>query len=113
MSNNKKLSPEMQKAFNRLQEHGRLIKYSGGFWSAPGVACRKSHLGTGLRIPAWHYGTRTIQGLIRRDLARVVRERKWEGKVYPVGDALQINSQKRGSRIAAPSFYIFLTKSPA
>ena len=73
----------MQKAYNRLQKHGRLIKYTGGFWSAPDVEIRPSRL-TGQNLPAWWYGTRTIQGLIRRDLARVTKERKWEEKIYPV-----------------------------
>ena len=79
----KTLSPKMQKAYNRLKEHGRLIKYRGGFWSAPEVETRTS-LVTGYPIPAWFFCTSTIQGLIRRDLARVVKERCWDGVVYPV-----------------------------
>ncbi len=81
------LSPKMQKAYSRLLKHGRLIKYTGGFWSAPGVEIRHSHI-TNTPVPAWHFGTQTIQGLIRRKLIKVVRERKWEDKVYPVEVAL-------------------------
>ena len=37
MNKQKPLSPEMQKAYNQLKRHGRLIKYYGGYWSAPDV----------------------------------------------------------------------------
>lgn len=82
-----KLTPSQQEVLESLKRHGTLLKYSGGFWSAPGVELKR--LGGGgpegdSMIPVWSFGTNTIKAMLRKGTIVATDHKTWEGKEYPV-----------------------------
>lgn len=62
-----KLSETQSDFIARLAEHGRIIRYPGGFWSAPGMSLGRNG------APEWYFQTGTVQGLLSRNLIEVSR----------------------------------------
>lgn len=58
-----KLTAEMKKCLDALKEHGKLVRYRGGFWSTV-----NAELDPIEKWPKWYIGTKTIDALIRRNL---------------------------------------------
>lgn len=80
------LTPSQKEVLDSLKQHGKLLKYSGGFWSAPDVALKRLGGGPGgdLMIPAWSFGTNTIKAMLRKGIIIATEQKTWEGKEYPV-----------------------------
>lgn len=80
---NAKLSPAMIDALDTLRERRSLIRYAGGYW-----APKNASLDRDGRPIFGHFGTRTIDALIDRGLARVTNWRDGEpsddANNYPV-----------------------------
>lgn len=64
-----KLSSTQQALLTKFDQHSRIIRYQGGFWSAPGLPV--NHNGA----PEWWFGTMTVDALVKRGLLKVVEER--------------------------------------
>jgi len=80
-----KLSPTQEEAIAKLREHGKLIRYSGGFWSAPGVPFKYTYPGSPLE---WEFGTSTIHALLKLGVLAVAEERMSRNGPYPVAVVL-------------------------
>jgi hypothetical protein len=71
-------SPTMKKCIQKAMEHPQLIRYRGGFWSAPGLEVDR------YGAPEWHFETRTIAALIDRNIFEVVQYARGSIAKYPV-----------------------------
>lgn len=60
----KRITKTQRKAVEAMQAHGTLVKWRGGFWTGPHTSCA-SHDAT---VPAWYFGTQTIEALLRAGL---------------------------------------------
>lgn len=67
-----KLSKEMERCTNYLQEVGTLVRYRGGFWAVEGLQVK---LDTGAPIGPW-FSKGTIDALYRRELLVFADERE-------------------------------------
>jgi hypothetical protein len=76
----KKLSETQQQLVTKISEYGTLVRYPGGYWSAPGVECSEA---VGSRYPVWHFGTLTVRALIKQGML-VVSQMSNNG-MYPIG----------------------------
>jgi hypothetical protein len=68
------LSPVMQVALEKLDEHEILVRWPGGFWTYPhcpesGSFVDHDHERRG--IPNWWIGAQTVDALIARNLVQV------------------------------------------
>lgn len=64
-----KLSETMQEALDKLKEHGALERMPGGFWTYRDCPVKISHP-LGGQVPSWYAGTRTIEALVDRGVAK-------------------------------------------
>jgi hypothetical protein len=60
MNKRDEISATMAIALAEVHEHGRLVRYQGGYWATD--MAPRDHNG----IPIDHFGTSTINGLIKR-----------------------------------------------
>lgn len=58
-----KLSQTQQDALSKLNEHGKIIRKPGGFWTFPGCDLNPRN------APTWWVDVRTIRCLVRQGLA--------------------------------------------
>jgi len=68
------LTEEQEYCLQAIVRHGVLRRADGGFWTRPQLATKVDR-SADKRPPPWHYGTRTVRGLVRRGLAEVNRKR--------------------------------------
>lgn len=79
------LSQTQLECIETLKEHGKLIKYSGGFWSAQNVEIKHVPCTPDpYDAPTWYISTRTINALIKKGVLKITAEKSWNGKPYPV-----------------------------
>lgn len=73
------LSATMAACLAAAYEHGgRLVHFVGGYWSWPD--CPRDHNG----VPVEHFGTSTVQGLIRRERLAYSQWRDGRHQRFPV-----------------------------
>lgn len=63
------LSEPMKAALDKMKEHGRLVRWPGGYWTFPNCPSRPTPNGA---APEWWTITQTINGLARRGTIKVV-----------------------------------------
>lgn len=68
----------MLEAMAAMEEAGALIRFQGGFWAKP--TAPRDHNG----VPAGSFGTNTIEGCVRRGLARYTEHRRGRGGDFPI-----------------------------
>lgn len=81
------LSPLQQEVVDSLKQHGVLLRYDRGFWSAPNVEMRKLNCGMPygeVLIPTWHFGTNTIKAMLRKGIVVVTKTKTGVRVEYPV-----------------------------
>lgn len=81
----KNLSPEMERALAALRM-GRLIRYSGGFWSHVNPTMVRSLSRPEFMHPEPYVGVQTLRALVKRGLAQFVEYRP--GRTTPKGQVL-------------------------
>mgnify|MGYP003196876941 CR=1 FL=1 len=59
------LSPTMLETIKKIEEHGKLVRYTGGFWSWE--RCEQ-HDCCGDMVPDWHCDIKTLRALECRGL---------------------------------------------
>ncbi len=77
-----KLSPEMQRLIDVLKEHGKLVRYDGGFWHIPNCKMRKANNGPKVYYVPIHptieyFGYGTIKALKKRSAVIVTKLNEW------------------------------------
>lgn len=71
-----KLSSEMQRCFNVLKTHKKLIRYKGGFWHIPNCELKPGYNGGKIEyyVPIHpeidNFGYGTIKALIKRGIVK-------------------------------------------
>ncbi len=69
----KELSEEMRRCLSEITEHGKIVRYTGGFWAQEGLPV--NDLGSPQMNGESHYFSfGTIRALVERLLIRVDRE---------------------------------------
>lgn len=63
-----RLTPEMQKAMDIINEHGKLKRYRGGYWAQEGAKMKLLNSLEDTIIPKDSVGTPTVEALARRGL---------------------------------------------
>lgn len=67
-----KLSPEMQKAFDLIEQYGKIVRYRGGFWAQEGAKMRPiNFLEPDFLVPEKYFHTSTVEALARRELIEI------------------------------------------
>lgn len=63
------LSREMQKAYDMIKEHGKLVRYNGGFWAKESSPMKPiSFLEPETLVPVTFVHTKTVEALYNRGL---------------------------------------------
>lgn len=64
------LSKTMIEVLGKMKEHGKLIRYHGGFWSWEGVEIKTTSFRKmkNYEYPAWNCDVRTLKALHKRGL---------------------------------------------
>lgn len=72
------LSPTMTETLQLIQEHGKLIRYDGGFWSWKDAAQKPLYNGGKLlcMVPVWHCDVKTLRALEKRGLVVLDEKQK-------------------------------------
>jgi len=78
-----KLSEEMQRCFDVLKTHKRLVRYAGGFWHIPDCEMKPGYNGGRIEyyVPIHpeieYFGVGTIKALKKRGLIKTDKENKY------------------------------------
>lgn len=72
------LSAKMEETIRIMKVHGKLIRYSGGFWSWVGVEMHLSRMGADTyKHPIWHCDVKTLRALAKRGVVLLDEENKF------------------------------------
>lgn len=81
----KKLSPEMEKAIALFKEHGKLVRYRGGYWAQEKAPMRVlDFMEPDLLAPKDSFGTTTMEALHKRGLIQATEWKAWERGAFVV-----------------------------
>lgn len=73
----------MEEALAKAIAHGgELVRWKGGFWTYRDCPVKSEE--RGYRVPVWHAGTQTVDGLIDRQKLEVIERGGHVGVGYPV-----------------------------
>lgn len=80
------LSPEMKRCVDFISEHGKIVRYDGGFWAEENAVLKPGYNGGRIEYyyPENHFGTNTIKSLIKRGVIITTVTKTSKYGEYPV-----------------------------
>lgn len=80
------LSPEMKRCVDFIKEHGKIIRYDGGFWAEENAELKPGYNGGRIEYyyPENHFGTNTVKSLLKRGVIITIRTKTSKYGEYPV-----------------------------
>lgn len=85
-----KISSEMEKCLAAIVEHGKLVRFQGGFWTAEGVEWKKKWSNQLQSYtdendyPVWYYRWGTIEALVKRGRVKITATKAGKYGEFPV-----------------------------
>jgi len=80
------LSSEMKRCIDFIKNHGKIIRYDGGFWAEENAKLKPGYNGGKIEYyyPENHFGTNTIKSLLKRGVIITTGTKTSKYGEYPV-----------------------------